>query len=75
MKQIARIEIEIFLRKEGYEISNRVCSEEETKIYECWIKNGTQKIKLTKGVKYFQSSQLSSIFHDNRVLSKFKLTL
>jgi len=71
MKQVMRKKIENFLQKEGYKISILMCSEDEIKINDCWIKGGTQKIKLKLGVRIFQFSQLSSIIQDKKLLDKF----
>jgi len=53
MKQVMRKKIENFLQKEGYKISILMCSEDEIKINDCWIKGGTQKIKLKKLILCF----------------------
>jgi cobyric acid synthase len=71
MKQVNRNEIENFLRNEGYEISTGICSDEEKKIFECWIKQGLAKVRVRKGKNIFQQSELSSIFQNNQLLKRF----
>lgn len=74
-RAIKRSEILSFLLSEKYAVSNKACSEEEKKIFDCWIKGGFQKIKLSKTATYFQPTELSKIFHDKKMEERFKLTL